>query len=59
MSLEPHKTFTFEELIEEIWGWEIVTKEALKSLVKTLRKKLPHPLIKNVFGIGYTIETLQ
>lgn len=56
MSAQSQKIFSFEELIEEIWGWEIVTKEALKSLVKTLRKKLPSPLIKNIFGIGYTLK---
>lgn len=56
LSKQPQKLFTFEELTQEIWGWEIVTKEALKSLVKTLRKKLPAPLIKNVFGVGYTVD---
>jgi len=56
MSAQSQKIFSFEELIEEIWGWEIVTKEALKSLVKTLRKKLPSPLLKNIFGIGYTLK---
>lgn len=56
MSKEPQKKFTFEELLEAIWGWDVVSKEALKSLVKILRKKLPSPLIKNVFGIGYTLE---
>ncbi|MDD4505523.1 MAG: response regulator transcription factor [Sulfurospirillaceae bacterium] len=56
MSAQSQKIFSFEEFIEEIWGWEIVTKEALKSLVKTLRKKLPSPLIKNIFGIGYTLK---
>jgi len=57
LSLEPQKIFSFEELIEAIWGWESVTKEALKSLVKTLRKKLPEPLIDNVFGVGYRLNT--
>lgn len=57
MSAQSQKIFSFEELIEEIWGWEIVTKEALKSLVKTLRKKLPRPLIHNIFGIGYTLKS--
>lgn len=57
LSLEPQKIFSFDELIEAIWGWEVVTKEALKSLVKTLRKKLPEPLIENVFGVGYRLDT--
>ena len=57
LSTEPQKIFSFDELIEAIWGWEVVTKEALKSLVKTLRKKLPEPLIENVFGVGYKLDT--
>lgn len=56
LSKQPQKIFTFDELIEEIWGWEIVTKEALKSLIKSLRKKLAKPLIKNVFGVGYRVD---
>jgi DNA-binding response OmpR family regulator len=59
MSQQPSKIFSFEELIESIWGWEIVSKEALKSLVKVLRKKLPAPLIHNIFGIGYTMDSEQ
>lgn len=55
LSKEPEKIFTFDELTESIWGWEVVTKEALKSLIKTLRKKLPEPLLENIFGVGYTI----
>jgi len=57
LSLEPQKIFSFDELIEAIWGWRTVSKEALKSLVKTLRKKLPEPLIENVFGVGYRLDT--
>jgi len=56
MSLNINTTHKFEDLIESIWGWEDVSKEALKSLVKGLRKKLPFPLIHNVFGIGYTFR---
>ena len=57
MALQPDTTHKFDSLIESIWGWEDVSKEALKSLVKGLRKKLPNPLIYNVFGIGYTFRS--
>jgi len=56
MALKPDTIHKFDSLIESIWGWEDVSKEALKSLVKGLRKKLPVPLIHNVFGIGYTFR---
>jgi len=56
MSMNPSKIYKFESLIEAIWAWEDVSKEALKSLVKGLRKKLPSALVHNVFGIGYTLK---
>lgn len=56
MCLKPKTIHKFDSLIESIWGWEDVSKEALKSLVKGLRKKLPAPLIHNVFGVGYTFR---
>lgn len=56
MALKPNSIHKFDSLIESIWGWEDISKEALKSLVKGLRKKLPEVLIHNVFGIGYTFR---
>ena len=56
MALKPETIHKFDSLIETIWGWEDISKEALKSLVKGIRKKLPTPLIHNVFGIGYTFR---
>lgn len=48
------RTFTYDEIFEYVWGYEQSgTLDALKSLVKTLRKKLPEETIHNVFGIGY------
>ena len=46
-----------EDIIYELW-YDDDSSEAssLKTLVKTLRKKLPENFIKNVFGIGYKIE---
>ena len=49
--------FTYEQIYVQIWGSEDVDKkESLKTLVKSLRKKLPENFIKNVFNIGYKIE---
>jgi len=46
-----------EDIIFELWyDYDNAKIASLKTLVKTLRKKLPHNFIKNVFGIGYTIE---
>jgi len=46
-----------EDIIYELWYDDDHSKaSSLKTLVKTLRKKLPDNFIKNVFGIGYKIE---
>jgi DNA-binding response OmpR family regulator len=46
-----------EDIIFELWyDYDNSKIASLKTLVKTLRKKLPENFIKNVFGVGYTIE---
>ncbi len=47
---------SFDELYEYIWEFEEPSKEAVKSVVKELRKKIDKDFIKNVYGVGYTIE---
>ena len=47
-----------EDIIYELWyDYDSAKITSLKTLVKGLRKKLPHNFIKNVFGIGYKVET--
>jgi len=46
-----------EDIIFELWyDYDNAKISSLKTLVKTLRKKLPQNFIKNIFGIGYMIE---
>ena len=46
-----------EDIIYELWyDYDTFKASSLKTLVKTLRKKLPQNFVKNVFGIGYRIE---
>ena len=52
-----NRVFKSEDIIYELWyDFDNTKISSLKTLVKTLRKKLPEGTIKNVFGIGYTIE---
>lgn len=51
-----NKIVTFEALYSYIWEYEVPSKEALKFLVKELRKKIGKDLIKNVYGVGYLLE---
>lgn len=39
-----------------MWEFEQPTKEAIKSIVKELRKKIDNSFIKNLYGIGYLFE---
>lgn len=52
---QKNRVISFEELEEAIWAGKGGSKEALKALVKELRKKLAKESIENVFGIGYKL----
>lgn len=46
--------FSYENIIMDLWGDnEEGRMDALKTILKNLRKKLPKDTIKNVFGVGY------
>lgn len=51
-----NQVVTFDDIYNYIWGYDLPTKEALKSLIKDLRKKLAKESIKNIHGIGYIFE---
>ena len=44
---------SFEEIHDYLWGYEPHSKEAIKSLVKDLRKKVGTERIQSLYGIGY------
>lgn len=50
-------TFSYDDIIFDVW-YDISEDriDALKTIIKNLRKKLPKECIKNVFGVGYKIE---
>ncbi len=50
------QSVTFDDISEYIWELETPSKEAIKSLIKDLRKKVGADLIKNIYGIGYMLE---
>ena len=50
-------TISYDEIIYEVWPDEFNDKfPALKTLVKSLRKKLPENLLENIRSIGYKIR---
>lgn len=44
---------TYEEIENELWGDEYMSHNAMRIMIKNLRKKLPEGVLKNVQGIGY------
>jgi DNA-binding response OmpR family regulator len=46
---------TYAELQEYVWGDDVMTDSALRSLVRNFRKKLPTNILTNLSGIGYRL----
>ena len=47
---------TYEEIENYVWRDSVMTKDALKTLMKNLKAKLPKDLISNLSGSGYKID---
>jgi len=47
------RTVTYQEIENLIWPYEGMSIDALRSLVRSLRKKLQGDFIENISGIGY------
>jgi len=47
---------TYTEIENEIWFDSVMTKDALKTVVKNLKSKLPLDTISNLSGTGYKID---
>lgn len=43
----------YEWLEESIWGDELMSRDAIRSQIRNLRKKLQVEMIENVSGVGY------
>ena len=47
---------SYVEIENYVWEESVMTKDALKTLIKNLKVKLPQGKIKNLSGTGYKIE---
>jgi DNA-binding response OmpR family regulator len=60
LASEPHRVFTKEELLREVWGFRSLGKtRTLDSHASRLRRKLARggdgPFVLNVWGVGYRL----
>jgi len=53
------RAITYEEIESLIWAYEGMSMDALRSLVRGLRKKIGGDFIENVSGIGYRLMILD
>jgi DNA-binding response OmpR family regulator len=51
------RAITYEEIENIIWAYEGMSMDALRSLVRGLRKKLVGDFIENVSGVGYRLKS--
>jgi len=52
-----NRNFAYDIIYTKVWGNAYADRQdSLKTLVKTLRRKLPKNIIKNIFGYGYRID---
>lgn len=50
------RVITYKEIENFIWQDEYMSIDALRSLVRSLRKKLQGDLVENISGVGYRIK---
>ena len=54
---QANQIVTYEEIFDYIWAeGEMPTKDAIKAIIKDLRKIIGKDCIKNVFAVGYKLE---
>ncbi len=51
-----HRVVTYAEFQNYIWQDDFMSDDALKSLVRNIRKKFPKEYIKNLSGVGYRLN---
>jgi len=54
--LNRHRVVTYSEIENYVWKDEVMSEDALKSLVRNLRHKLPKEHIVNLSGVGYRLK---
>ena len=60
LSSKSELTFTYDDIVLSLWSDYDRSGgvDALKTIIKNLRRKLPKDTIKNIFGVGYKLESI-
>lgn len=54
-----NRIVTYEEIEKKIWYDSMMSEDAIRSLVRNLRRKLPKDSLNNLSKVGYKIEFLK
>lgn len=52
------RVVSYEEIANTIWYDSVMTDDAIRSLVRKLRKKIPQDCLENIAKVGYKIRCL-
>lgn len=58
LCLNNTRAVTYEEIENTIWYDSVMSDDAIRSLVRKLRKKLPEGCLENIARLGYKIKCL-
>ena len=50
------RVVTYEEIESAIWAYDGMSQDAIRSLVRGIRKKVPKDSIENISGVGYKLH---
>jgi len=51
------RIISYDEIENEVWGYEGMSIKSLRSMIGILRKKLPFNAINNISNMGYQLST--
>ncbi|MFK5881059.1 MAG: response regulator transcription factor [Sulfurospirillum sp.] len=54
----PNQVVSYSSIYGYIWGLDTPSKEAIKFIIKELRKKIEKEMIENIYGVGYIFKTI-
>lgn len=56
LAFNTSRVVTYEEIEAQVWPYEGMSSDAIRSLVRALRKKLPDESLENISGVGYKLK---
>ena len=59
LAFNTSRVVTYEEIESQVWPYEGMSSDAIRSLVRALRKKLPDDALDNISGVGYKLKVYE